>query len=92
MVFRGNTSPGDMRDVLLILGPGYDDMVVGYYDAEYECWRERSTDGMQDGAKVYETKDCYVAGWMEKPDIELWKDQLIGEYEWEREHYDSDKV
>ena len=25
-------------------------------------------------------------GQMEKPDVELWKDQLVGEYEWEREH------
>ena len=92
MVTSANKPPLDLRDVLLILGPGYDEMVVGYYDVTNECWRERSTDGMQDGAKVYETKDCYVAGWMEKPDMELWKDQLIGEYEWEREHYDSDKM
>ena len=88
MVTTANKPPLDLRDVLLILGPGYDEMVVGYYDVEYECWRERSTDGMQDGSRIQETRDLYVAGWMEKPDVELWKDQLIGEYEWEREHDD----
>ena len=86
MVYNAHNTPRDAHDVLLILGPGYEDMVVGYYDAEYECWRERSTNGMADGMPIGETSDCYVAGWMEKPDVELWKDKLIGEYEWEREH------
>lgn len=90
MVHNANKPPLDLRDVLIILGPGYDEMVVGYYDVEYEVWRERSADGMHDGARIHESRDCYVAGWTEKPDIELWHDQLLGEYEWEREHYDTD--
>lgn len=89
MVTSANKPPLDLRDVLLILGPGYDEMVVGYYDVTNECWRERSTDGKHDGDRVTESSDCYVAGWTDLPDIELWKDQLIGEYEWEREHDDN---
>ena len=90
MVQSAKTPPLDLRDVLLVLGPGYNEMVVGYYDVTNEFWRERSTDGKHDGDRVKETRDCYVAGWMELPDIELWKDQLLGEYEWERENNDID--
>ena len=89
MVYNAHNTPRDAHDVLLILGPGYEDMVVGYYDVTNECWRERSTSGEHDGDRVTESSDCYVAGWMELPDIELWKDQLLGEYEWEREHDDN---
>ncbi len=89
MVYNANKPPLDLHDVLIILGPGYDEMVVGYYDVEYKVWRERSADGMHDGARIHESRDCYVAGWTEKPDIELWHDQLIGEYEWEREHVED---
>lgn len=89
MVTSANKPPLDLRDVLLILGPGYDEMVVGYYDVTEECWRERSTSGEHDGDRVTESSDCYVAGWMELPDVELWKDQLLGEYEWERKHADD---
>ena len=89
MVYNADTVPSDMRDVLLILGPSpYTDMVVGYY-SPIDGWRERSTDGKHDGDLIKETKDCYVAGWMDLPDIELWKDQLIGEYEWRRNHADD---
>ena len=89
MITSANNPPLDLRDVLLILGPGYNEMVVGYYDVTNEFWRERSTDGKHDGDRVTESRDCYVAGWTELPDIELWKDQLIGEYEWERENDDN---
>lgn len=90
MVHNANNPPLDLHDVLIILGPyPYTDRVVGYYDLTEECWRESSTDGMHDGEKIQETRDCYVAGWMDFPDIELWKDQLIGEYEWERWHEDD---
>ena len=89
MVYNANKPPLDLHDVLIILGPGYDDMVVGYYDVTNEVWRERSTDGHHDGNRIYDSRDCYVAGWTEKPDVELWKDQLLGEYEWEREHDDN---
>lgn len=89
MVYNANKPPLDLRDVLIILGPyPYTERTVGYYDITCECWRERTTDGGTDGNRIEETKDCYIAGWMDFPDIELWKDQLLGEYEWEREHYD----
>lgn len=83
MVVTAKNPPNTNRDVLLILGP-YDDMVVGFYEAWNESWRERSTDGTADGMTIKETRDCFVAGWMELPDIELWKDKLLGQYEWER--------
>lgn len=86
MIHNANKPPNSLRDVILILGPGYDEMAVGYYSAADEKWRERSIDGKYDCTTIEETEDCYVAGWTELPDVELWKDQLIGRYEWRRAH------
>ena len=90
MVTSANKPPETYKDVLLILGPyPYTERLVGYYDTMNECWCQRCTEETWDGSRIEESRDCYVAGWMELPDIELWKDQLIGEYEWEREHDDN---
>ena len=71
-------------DVLLILGPyPYTNRAIGYFNYLTDQWMEKTI--AEDYVPI---EDCYVAGWMELPDIELWKDQLLGEYEWEREHYD----
>lgn len=90
MVNSAKTPPTTSRDVLLILGPyPYEGRAVGWYDSMSEQWCECNTNEMLNGRFIEEDEDCYVAGWMEMPDVELWKDQLIGEYEWRRDHEET---
>ena len=90
MVTSAKNPPEHYKEVLLIMGPSpYSEMIVGYYDAQNECWRQKVAEQTRDGAFIEESVDFYVAGWTDLPDIELWKDQLMGEYEWEREHDDN---